>query len=56
MEPAHKTSMESRVDLEMNAINDATRQEQNENDVGKESCATPSTVESLITNDKNSKT
>ena len=29
MEPEHKTSMESRVDLEMNATNDATRQEQN---------------------------
>ena len=56
MEPEHETSMESRVDLEINATKDATRQEQNENDVGKESCATPSTVESSITNDKNSRT
>ena len=56
MEPEHKTSMESRVDLEMNATKDAARQEQNENDVGKDSCATPSTDESSITNDKNSRT
>ena len=56
MEPEHKTSMESRVDLEMNATKDATRQEQNENDVGKKSCATPSTVDSSITNDTNSRT
>ena len=53
MEPEHKTSIESKVDLEMNATNDATRQEQNDNDVGKESCATPSTIESSITNDIN---
>ena len=56
MEPEHRTNMESRVDLEMNATNDATRQEQNENDVGKKSCATLPTVEPSITHDKSSRT
>ena len=39
-----------------NATNDATRQEQNENDVGKESCATLPTIETLVTHDKSSRT